>query len=90
MNRLYDLGSRSFIPIYGDAGSDRLAPFRALDVRVDKTWEFTHWKLTLYLDVQNATYAKNVEVMGWTDDYSAADPITGLPPTPAFGLKGEF
>jgi TonB family protein len=90
VNRFYDLGSRSFLPIYGEEGSDRLRPFRALDLRIDKTWDFAKWDLTFYVDIQNVTYAKNVEVMGWTDDYSAEDPITGLPPTPAFGFKGEF
>ena len=90
VNRLYDLSSRDFVPIYGARDSDRLPPFFSLDVRIDKKWTFDHWSLTGYLDVANATYRKNVEVMDWTYDYGAENPVAGLPPTPTFGVEARF
>lgn len=90
VNRIYALDSRSFIPVYGERDSARLPPFFSLDLRVDKEWEFEKWGLGIYLDIQNATYAKNVEVMGWSYDYSEAEPVEAIPPVPSFGLKGKW
>ncbi len=90
VNRIYDMDSRRFFPVYGDASSERLPPFWSVDLRVDKDFTFRSWKLTAYLDLQNAFYAKNVEVMSWSYDYAKETPITGNPPLPAFGVKGSF
>ena len=40
-------------PDYGRFNQMRLEPFHQLDLRVDKSWFFKKWALTLYLDVQN-------------------------------------
>lgn len=90
VNRVYDMGSRSFIPIYGERDSDRLPSFFSLDVRGDKTWEKRWGEIGLYLDVQNATNARNVDVMGYSYDYSEADPVAGLPIFPTFGLEVKW
>ena len=90
VNRIYDMDSRRFFPVYGDADSARLPPFWSVDLRIDKDYVFKTWTLTAYLDLQNAFYAKNVEVQSWTYDYSAENPVVGNPPLPAFGLKGSF
>ncbi|MCB9671791.1 MAG: TonB-dependent receptor [Alphaproteobacteria bacterium] len=89
VNRIWDADSRSFRPVY-DPDTSRLPAFFALDLRVDKEFTFERWKLTTYLDVQNATNRNNPEVMGWTDDYEREEPISGLPVVPAFGLRGEW
>ncbi|MCB9675801.1 MAG: TonB family protein [Alphaproteobacteria bacterium] len=90
VNRYYDLDRREFSPIYGEIDSARLPAFFSLDLRIDKDFQFRKWQLTTYLDVQNATNRQNVDVIGWTDDYSAEDPIAGLPLIPAFGVKGAW
>lgn len=87
VNRVYDMDSRSFIPIYGERDSDRLPNFFTLDVRVDKIYTPRWGEISTYLDVQNATNAKNVEVMSWTYDYGEPDPIAGLPLFPTFGVE---
>lgn len=89
-NRVYDMGSRSFIPLYADSASDRLPDFFSLDVRVDKRWVRSWGEFSLYLDVQNATNAQNVEVQSWSYDYRTADPVTGLPIFPTFGLEAKW
>ena len=89
-NRVQRLDDRSFRPVYGERDAERLPPFYQLDVRVDKDYIFRNWKLTAYLDLQNATNAQNVEVQGYNYDYSEEDPVTGLPLLPAFGFRGEW
>ena len=89
-NRVYDMATRSFLPVYGDPGSARLPPFWSVDVRVDKEWSFRNWTLTTYLDVQNVFNAQNPEVMSWSYDYGEEEPISGLPVFPAFGERGEW
>lgn len=89
-NRIYDMSSREFIPVYGERDSGRLDPFFSLDVRVDKEYTFRNWKLGTYLDVQNATNYKNVEIQSWSYDYSEETPIQGQPTFPIFGFKGEW
>lgn len=90
VNRVYDLTSRSYFPVYGERDSARLPAFWAVDLRVDKEWEFKGWSLTTYLDLQNAFNTQNVDVMSWTWDYGAEDPITGLPILPSLGVKGAW
>jgi len=90
VNRVYDMAGRGFIPIYGETDSVRLPPTWSVDIRIDKEWTFKKWALTGYLDLQNAFNVQNPEVMAWTYDYSAEDPISGLPIIPAFGVRGEW
>ena len=90
VNRFQQLDAGRFVPVYGDSDSARLPAFTQVDLRMDKDWTFNRWTLTAYLDLQNATAAQNVEVMSWTSDFSEEDPITGLPPLPAFGIRGAW
>ena len=90
VNRVYDMERREFVPIYGDRDSGRLPAFFSLDLRIDKDYVFKNWTLTTYLDIQNATYAKNIEVLNYTYDYTEEDPVLSSPPLPAFGLRGEW
>jgi hypothetical protein len=90
VNRIYDMESRRFIGVYDDSVSSRLPDFFSLDLRVDKHWTTRWGEIGAYLDVQNATYAQNVEVMRWSYDYRTADPVTGLPTFPTFGLEAKW
>ena len=76
--------------MYGERDSGRLAPFFSMDIRVDKEYVFRNWKLGTYLDIQNATSYANVEIMGWSEDFSEESPIQGSPVFPVFGFKGEW
>ncbi|MBN1774373.1 MAG: TonB-dependent receptor, partial [Deltaproteobacteria bacterium] len=76
--------------IPGADNSLRLPWFHQLDLRVDKKFEWEHFVLDIYLDVQNVYYAENVEAIGYNYDYTRRRDITGLPILPALGLKGEF
>jgi len=75
--------------------STRLGNYERLDLRADKDWAFTRWKLTLYGEVLNVTNHYNARYV-----YSSGvDPTTGqaqvktlqgLPTTPTVGLALQF
>lgn len=43
-----------FVFDYQRLGEQRLETFNALDIRIDKKWNFSSWNLQLYFEVQNA------------------------------------
>ncbi|HEX9051079.1 MAG TPA: TonB family protein [Anaeromyxobacter sp.] len=87
---IYDANGDVWVPIRGATNSGRLAPFDALDVRVDRTWTYDRWRLSAYLDVQNVYNRANPEGWQYNYDYSQRARLTGLPILPILGLKGEW
>jgi TonB family protein len=87
---IYDAVSDTYIRLYGDDNSERLATFHQLDARIDKVWTFDTWKLNLYLDVQNVTNQGNQESWEYNYDYTERGPLTGLPVLPLLGLRGTW
>jgi hypothetical protein len=83
----------SYLPV--GFNQTRLGPYVRLDIRADKDWAFTRWKLTLYGEVLNLTGHDNRRYA-----YSSGiDPDTGqtqvktlqgLPITPTAGLVFQF
>ena len=59
-------------------------------LHVDKTWKFTHWQLSSYLDVQNVYNQGNVEGISYNYNYTASVYAQGLPFLPSLGLRAEF
>lgn len=70
----YDSDTDVYVPTYGEYNASRLRPFHQLDVRVDKHFVFDSWRLTAYLDVQNAYKAANAEGVSYNYDYSESRP----------------
>jgi len=87
---VYDANANYYFPVQDSTYSRRLPDFFQLDVRVDKRFVFQDWMLAIYLDVQNATYRKNVEGVVNSYDYSQEAFLTGLPILPVLGLRGEW
>ena len=96
----YPIPGGSFVLVSGQyvpvgLNSTRLGNYERLDLRVDKDWAFTHWKLTLYGEVLNVTNHYNARY-AYT---SGVDPNTGqaqvktlqgLPVTPTLGVAFQF
>ena len=86
-----DTGGNSCIE---DAGlgrnSARLAPFHALDARIDRQFTFNTWQLAASLEVQNAYNRANEEIPAYGSDCTTLVPFYGLPILPVIGLRGEF
>jgi len=87
---VYDANSDTYVPLYGANNSRRLSPFHQLDLRIDKVFTFETWKLTAYVEVQNAYYHANQEGTSWSYDFARSEPATGLPILPILGVKGEW
>jgi TonB family protein len=85
----YDAGAYAPLEASKSNGS-RLPAFHQLDVRVDKTWQFQSWRLSAYLDVQNAYNRKNTENISYNYDYTQTKPLPGLPILPVLGFRGEL
>jgi len=62
----------------------------ALDVRVDRRWNFRAWNLVLYLDVQNIYNHKNVGRVRWDARTGRAEFDESLGIFPTVGLSAEF
>jgi len=89
-NVVFNIDDDDWVPVEGAFRGDRLDPFFAVDVRVDKRWQFPNWEFMTYLEVQNATNRANVEIPNWSEDFTDYNPITGLPIMPALGLRGAW
>ena len=89
VNRVYDLDSREFSPVFGERDSARLPPFFSLDIRFDKEWVRRRVKWAAYIDPQNATNTTNPEVMSWIR-LQRRGPCREFTNPPAFGFRVEW
>jgi TonB family protein len=87
---VYDANDDLYVPISGATNSARNPFFHRLDLRVEKTWRFQHWKLALYLDVQNVYNHQNPEGTQYNFDYRQSSVVSGLPIIPSIGVRGEL
>lgn len=79
-----------YLPMLGKRWSGRGPLFHQLDFRVEKTWTFERWLLSVYLDIQNIYNAENIEFTIWDYRYRKSYGVRGLPILPTLGLKGVF
>ncbi|MGA2422046.1 MAG: hypothetical protein ABSG69_18385, partial [Candidatus Acidiferrum sp.] len=82
--------------IYGSGFPDNLSPvvrlgaYERLDLRAEKSWLFTRWKLTLYGELLNTTNHFNPVVLQ-TNFFGTVPPtVQGVPITPTVGLAFDF
>jgi hypothetical protein len=87
----FDAAAGSQMPADGfPPFGQRLPFFQQLDLRVDKTWTYQHWKLTGYLDVQNVYAASNPTGISYNYNFTQSSYAVGLPIVPSLGLRAEF
>jgi len=89
----YALVGNTFVPV--GLNQVRLSPYERLDLRVDKSCAFTHWKLTLYGEVLNVTNHNNRRfvtstIINPSTGQTFIQTRRGLPITPTAGLVFEF
>jgi hypothetical protein len=68
----------------------RFPTFNALDVRVDRTWNFRTVRLEVYLDVQNVYGRQNVDQVFWNARTGEAEPEESLGILPSIGVNVTF
>jgi hypothetical protein len=86
----YDANTDTYAARLGRPMSARNPAFSRIDVRVQKTWTFSAWSLSAYLDVQNILNSPNREGFAYSYDYRSRDGVRGLPILPIIGLRGEL
>jgi TonB family protein len=87
---VFDADAGAYSPVNGATFSQRSPAFHRLDVRAEKTWTFESWKLSAYLDVQNAYNRRNPEGRMYNFNYTRSDIVAGLPILPVLGVRGEL
>ncbi|HEY6556452.1 MAG TPA: TonB family protein [Polyangiaceae bacterium] len=85
---LYNADAGAYSPLFGR--QVRLPLFHQLDIRLDKRWQFRRWRLSAYLDLQNAYNNRPAEQLLYSYNFSQRTYAYGLPIIPSFGLRGEF
>jgi len=91
----YDLGVYDIDGNYysgyqtGIRNGDRMAPYSALDIRIEKRFQFPWAQLSTYLDVLNIYKGENPEFINYNYDYTEHEYITGLPLIPSIGFDLE-
>jgi len=80
--------------MYGEANSKRYPPYHSLDVRMTKNFQFKKFSLSVYLQVMNLYYRKNIHEYSFEriDDSKGYQRIDEhfLPILPAFGINIQF
>jgi TonB family protein len=87
---IYDSDADHYTPLQGEYNSERLPAFHALDIRIDKDFNFRRWKLTVYLDMLNVYNRKNPESRIYNFDYTEQTFLYSLPILPNLGFKAQF
>ncbi len=73
--------------IEGAPLSRRLPDYVQFDLRADRSWKRAWGTVNLFLDVQNATWRKNVEDVEWSSFEQKEVFLKGLPILPMLGLE---
>jgi TonB family protein len=87
---VFDADGNNYSQDTGEINSVSRQVFHQLDLRLEKTWLFKLWRLSLYLDVQNVYNAENPEATLFDYRFVQSGPLPGLPLLPTFGVRGSF
>jgi hypothetical protein len=90
LHGVYDVSWDFYRPLTGEINAGRLPVFQQLDVRVDKTWSRARSDRTLYLDIQNLTWAKNPIFAAYNYNYTQLVPGLYIPTLALMGLEVSF
>lgn len=86
---IYETTSGVHQPIFGPQNSARMPDFYQLDLRLEHTLARAPARVSVYLDVLNATNHRNVEELAYSADYRRKAGVTGLPTLAVLGVRAE-
>lgn len=69
---------------------ERLPIFHALDMRLDKRWNFDSFSLLTYLDIQNIYGRENISAYRWNPRLQKAEANKSIGILPSIGVSVEF
>lgn len=77
--------------IVGELYDGRVRDFHALDLRVDRRWNYSGWNLVVYLDVQNVYNNKASGGFRWNArERRVEEDENGIGLLPSIGISAEF
>ncbi len=85
-----DLDAGAYAAVSGALYSARIAPYHALDLRLEKTWKVGWGVLTGYAELRNAYNRANPEALMYNYNYTQTGITAGLPLTPNLGVRGTL
>ena len=75
----------------GQLYSERLSDFHALDLRVDRRWNFERWNLVAYVDIQNVYNNKYGSGVRWNvREQRVEEREASIGLLPSIGVSAEF
>ena len=83
-------GLPRYAPIYGPTNSARVSPFHRLDLRINKSFIYQHWRWGIFLELLNAYNRKNVLDVDYNRNYTEQRSVYQLPLIPYLGLNVAF
>jgi outer membrane receptor protein involved in Fe transport len=90
VGRYYNIIEERWFPVLGRAFSERLPHYLRVDGRVDYTWFFERWQLSLYVEILNLFNRVNIQDYQYSDDYSSRKPQGRIPFLPYLGIRAAF
>jgi len=91
MYGFYDATIGAYMPLSAYPQNGVRDPmFHQLDVRIDKTWNYSWGRFGMYLDIQNIYNQANVEGISYNYNSTLSTHATGLPILPSLGVRAEL
>jgi outer membrane receptor protein involved in Fe transport len=90
VNAVFNSDLDNYRPNYGAINSLRSDVQHQLDVRVDRVWSFSKWRLKGFLDIQNVYLHPAAYAYQYSYDYSQRQALKTIPILPSLGIRGEF
>lgn len=87
---IYQSDLNYYQPLFGGLNSQRLESQHQLDLRLDRVWRFSTWRLSAFVDVTNVYLHAAVLQYQYSYDYSQKQAIRTIPILPSLGVRGEW
>jgi hypothetical protein len=89
-SRSYDSSTGRWIPVFGATNSERLSPYRRVDLRAEQAWPAGWGQWRVFLECFNAWDVPNVTSVTYEDDYSGLKLVRQFPRFFYGGIELQF
>lgn len=79
-----------YLPAFGPTLAERHDLAHQLDVRVERVWQRTNYRIAVFADLGNVYRHPRVLRYQYSDDFMSKKPVADMMPLPSIGLRGEF
>ena len=79
-----------YLPSFGPVLAERHDAAHQLDVRVERVWQRTNYRIAVFADLGNVYRHPRVLRYQYSDDFMTKKPVSDMMPLPSVGVRGEF